>query len=116
MGNLPTSKFDLELENEYIVYGISWWNGVVYYLLIGEGKYPHWYPSELFTVSQNAIPGNWFFTTFGDSEKNGLQAILSYNEMVNNLDEHYDSLMEYEPEATKIFFARVDEINSFQAN
>lgn len=111
MGYTSVSEFDLELGKDYSVYGISWWSGVVFFLLLGEGGYPRWCPSELFTITQNTIPADWFFATFLDGQKNGLQAILSYDEMVNSLDEHYDALLEYEPEAIKVFFRRKDEID-----
>lgn len=111
MGFFPVSEFDLELKKDYSVYGISLWNGIVFFLLFGEGSYPNWYPSELFEITQNTIPGNWFFATFPDGQKNGLQAILSYDEMVNNLDQHYDALLEYEPKAMEIFFMRKDEVD-----
>jgi hypothetical protein len=112
-GYTPSSEFDLEIGKEYVVYGICIWKGFLTYLIMGEGLYPYWYPSELFSVTRNDIPPDWYFAHF--SEKNGvdLQAIWGYYELIS-ADEHFDELSNLEKRAIGIFMARqkqIDEIS-----
>ena len=49
--DLPTTEYPLKIGDEYIVYGISLWKGVVNYLTMD--KYmdlPSWHPADLFSV------------------------------------------------------------------
>jgi|SRR5882672_1967034 len=108
-GYTPSSRFDLVKEDEYLVYGISLWLGFILYLIIGNGQRPHWYPAELFQVSQAELPKCWYFAFLG--HEGALNAIWGYDELVNS-PEHYDQLSNLEPEAEEVFHMRRQEIDT----
>lgn len=112
-GDLPTTEFQLDIGTEYIVYGISLWRGALYYLTMD--KYmtlPTWHPADLFIVTDNLTPVEWYFKYFGFNETFNLNALWGYKELV--LDEtHYTGLIERENEAIKVFLKRKEEIDEF---
>lgn len=81
-----SSTFDLEIGKEYVVYAINLWKGLLSYLVVGEGLFPHWYLSELFSVTRNEIPPNWYFARFCEDEGFELNAVWGYDELVNTED------------------------------
>jgi hypothetical protein len=102
-GFTRASEFDLQVDQEYSVYGITLWQGLLSYLLIGEGSQTYWYPAELFRVTQNELPPNWHFANFGQGA--AANAIWGYSELVNTED-HFDALANLEEDALKIFWTR----------
>lgn len=112
IGLTPFSEFNLEIGKSYTVYSVNVWRGMVSYLLIGERRAePSWYPSEAFEVVDNTLPSRWYFGTYKPEEKNGLQLIVGYDEMVNTIDSHYDELIECESQAVEVFNKRRREID-----
>jgi hypothetical protein len=109
-GYTPLSEFDLQPAKEYIVYGINLWKGLLGYLVIGEGMYPYWYPSELFTITRNELPPNWYFSCFPKGAGFDLNAICGYEELVNAPD-HYDALSNLEKSAIDVFVERMKQID-----
>lgn len=108
-GYSPSSEFDLGVGKEYIVYGISLWQGALLYLVIGEGRFPHWYPSELFSVTRKELPPGWYFTSLGE-EGHDLRAVWGYDELVNT-DRHFDDLANAVKGAIDIFVERKKQID-----
>ncbi len=109
----PSSDFDLDPGREYVVYGISLWKGLLLYLIIGEGMYPHWYPSELFSITRNEMPSGWHFTRRSEDEGYQVTAIWGYAELVNE-EEHFDDLSNLEKSAVELFVERqrqIDEVS-----
>lgn len=114
-GYTSQGKFDLELGKEYTVYGINVWSDYVSYLIIPEqSERPSWYPDQLFEITENRMPPDWCVAVFPNGEKNDLQLIVGYDEIVNSLDSHYDALIERDPEALAIFNERKSEIDSLE--
>lgn len=114
-GNTLETDFGLVVGEEYIVYGIGVYKGILHYLTMGKGlydNYPDWFPADLFDVSVNLLPLEWYFKYFGDSEEHVFSAIWGYRELV--LDEtHQPDLVERKPDAVKIFLKRKVEIEEF---
>jgi hypothetical protein len=109
-GYTPSTDFDLEIGKDYIAYGISLWNGLLVYLVVGEGLHPHWYPAELFTVSENKLPDDWFFAYFAEKDGAEINAIWGYNELVNN-EVHFDGVSNLDQDAIEVFVTRKKEID-----
>ena len=110
-GYSRSSSFDLVSGNEYIVYGISLWLGFVLYLVVGEGRRPHWYPADLFEVTSKRLPSCWYFEFLGSKELFELQAVFGYEELIYQ-DEHFDQLSNLEDLALQIFETRRIEIEA----
>lgn len=108
-GYTTVSAFDLEIGKEYVVCGICQWKGLLTYLIMGEGLYPYWYPSELFSVTRHDMPPDWYFARFLDQNAFDLQAIWGYYELIS-VEEHFDELSNLEKKAITIFMARKKEI------
>jgi hypothetical protein len=109
-GYTASSEFDLEIGREYIVYGISLWKGLLAYLIIGEGMYPHWYTSELFSISRSEVPPGWHFARRSEEEGYDTTAVWGYEELVNSED-HFDDLSNLEKTAIDIFVERKKQID-----
>lgn len=112
-GYSTASEFDLEIGKEYIVYGISLWKGLLAYLIIGEGMYPQWYSSELFSISRSEIPPGWHFASRREDEGYDVTAVCGYKELVNSED-HFADLSNLEQRAIDVFVERkkqVDEVS-----
>tara|TARA_B100000965_G_scaffold142977_1_gene119126 strand:- start:259 stop:693 length:435 start_codon:yes stop_codon:yes gene_type:complete len=107
----PKTEFNLELNKEYLAYGMFLSDdGKVYYLLLGEAFQspyykPDWYPSVLFDVSDNKIPEWWYFKSFEKDKEFPLDAIWSYEEMTRD-ESHYIGLIEREIKDLQIFKER----------
>lgn len=113
-GQLVTTEYNLDIGQEYTVYGILVWGGSLRYLIVVLDDLPGWYPAELLEVVDHLLPLEWYYN-FRGYEDNSLYAIWGYKEMVFDTDKHYDALIEREPEALEIFFKRKKEIDEYEA-
>lgn len=104
------SEFDLQIGNEYSVYGIILSKRLLYYLLVGEGMYPHWYPAELFVITRSDLPPGWHFASFSEQDGYLVNAIWGYEELATRPD-HFDDLSNLEPEAIEVFLRRKKEVD-----
>ncbi|GIM88106.1 hypothetical protein Sar04_48420 [Salinispora arenicola] len=93
----------LTIGKSYRAGGMSVYAGSIMVLICDDSQMPNWYPMQLFEVSHSRLPGNWHFAAYGDSSH--LQALWGYRELVLD-DAHYDSLLERDPEALRIFLSR----------
>lgn len=107
-----TTKYDLEIEQIYTVYGIYISNkGPVLYLIQDiYDNWPDWYPADLFITTDHLLPLEWYYNFFGYD--NCVSAIWGYKELALNL-EHYNGLIEREDKDMEIFFKRKREIDDF---
>lgn len=113
LGNSVASEFELEIGISYIVYGICIFEDVLHYLIIGKDEnFPSWYPAELFHVSDNILPIEFYFNFFGYDSEIGVSAIWGYKELVFD-KQHYINLIERESEAITVFLKRKHEIEEF---
>lgn len=109
LGNTVETIFELEIGTNYFVYGIIIWKGVLHYLVIDqEGNLPSWYPAEIFHVSNNLLPLEWYFNYYSELDHD-ISAIWGYKELVVDED-HFDNLIERESEAIKVFLKRKVEL------
>ncbi len=110
-GELPTAEYPLSVGNEYTVYGISQWKNVIYYLTINKyNTLPSWYPADLFEITDNLLPIEWYYNCFKNSET--LSAIWGYSELAL-IEKHYEDLIERNDNAIKIFLKRKSEIDNY---
>lgn len=100
------TEFSVSIGNEYIVYGMMLWKGVIKYLIVGNHDKPSWYPAELFEVKNDSLPLEWYFDF---CITDNLEAIWGYSELVHD-PEHFDLLQERDSNAIKIFLKRKQEI------
>lgn len=108
------SIINLEIPKEYVVYGISLFNGELDYLILGENEnLPSWYPGELFEVSNPLQPLEWYFADLKHSKATTLEYIWGYKELALN-DTHALGLIERENKDIEIFLKRKAEIDEFE--
>lgn len=101
--NLETAVFDLNVGREYVVHGQALFGTRLMYLIDpSENCRPNWYPTELFEVSDGAVPGGWMFMVFENEYFDDLGAIWGYEELVTD-PHHFNSLVERDPNALAIF-------------
>lgn len=117
LGYSKESKFNILVEKNYVVYGISMWRNSLEYLVAEhETNAPIWCPAELFKVISKSLSIFWYFNfekyknyKGEDSEK----AFWGYKELVENED-HYGDLLQDKPEALQIFKKRKDQIDDYE--
>lgn len=103
IGNTDESRFDIEVNKDYVIFGIVDFQNAIHILTIGESDFPTWYPVELFTVTVPELPPRWFFRYVGDEQ--GIVAIWGYEELVND-SSHYEALIEGDEQAISVFLRR----------
>jgi hypothetical protein len=101
-GYTVKSVFSVSVGKEYEVLAMSLWCGAVLLLLADEHHLPHWFPTELFSLSDPGLPAGWSFSPSLTNE-NGLQALWGYERLITDAS-HYDGLLERDPEALRFFY------------
>jgi len=96
----------LEIGREYIVMGIFLREGVLGYL-IDDGGVISTYPYQLFEVTDNKLPADWYFRAFTreDDRFPYQEAVWGYYELCFE-DNHYEQLVEREEQAMRIYYRR----------
>jgi len=102
-GFMPTSKFYVEIGEEYYVMGLSLWQKQLSYLIDVQGK-PDWYPYQLFEVTDNKLSGI-YFRTFSKIESAYVTALWGYYELCFE-EGHYDNLLDRDKKALQVYFER----------
>lgn len=107
--NLPfeyPNDFDygLEIGKEYIVMGIVLYKNSnnMYYLVDSNGR-PNWFPYQIFKISENSLPEDWFINVQYKKENSDIYSIWGFSELCNN-EEYYDLLMDRDKSALNIYF------------
>lgn len=111
--HFSTTIFQLNIGNEYPVYGIAIWKGILNYLTMD--KYldlPSWHPADLFEIVDSELPYEWHHKYYGFTEGVHLNAIWGYKELVQE-EEHYTELIEREDTAISIFLKRKKEFEEY---
>lgn len=111
IGFTGDSKFDIEIDSEYSIYGVCWWRDLLLFLVYDSTCSPNWYPSEFFKVFEDRVPNNWRFTTYNKDEYS-VKAVLGYPELLN--ESHYNGLIEREESALEFFRQIKSEIDLAQ--
>lgn len=107
----PDLEYYIKLDKEYIIYGISIYEDRVNYLICDEFDSPDWYDAELFRVSNNLLPVEWYYKFYGDDFY--LRAIFGYKELIFDSN-HYDNTLECEKKDLDIFYKRKKEIDEYE--
>lgn len=102
VGFSTKTSFDLSLDKEYIVYGISIWRKIIFYLICDDYQLPNWYPSEIFRISNDDVPDNWKFAINKNSDEYSVLAVLGYPKLTD-IDGYYVELIERDKMALEIF-------------
>ncbi|NOQ26943.1 MAG: hypothetical protein GQ564_16405 [Bacteroidales bacterium] len=94
----------LKIGKEYIVMGILIGEGILEYL-IDDGGIISAFPNQLFEVTDNKLPSNWYFRAFTKEDEiyPYQEAIWGYHELCFN-NSHYEQLIEQEEEAVQTYF------------
>lgn len=104
-----TTRFSIKIGETYNVYGMLIWNNCLHYFTTDFYQaQPHWYPAELFEVTDTLLPFEWHFNNNLD---NG-DAIWGYKELVYDKEHNYN-LFEREVKHVNIFIKRKIEIDNF---
>jgi hypothetical protein len=95
------SEFDLTISKEYTVFATAIWDTMILLLLADDYGLPNWHPVEIFSLTENRLPDDWFFSTTVANE-HGVQAILGYKRLIED-PTHYEALLERDQSALNIF-------------
>jgi hypothetical protein len=95
------SEFDLTLGNEYVVLAMAIWETMILLLLADDCNMPNWHPVELFSVADDHLPDDWFFST-SIANEHGVQAVWGYEHLVRNFS-YYEALLERNDDALRLF-------------
>lgn len=102
------TEYHLDINKEYVVYGIASWNGVICYFITDyKSNYPSWYPADLFVIVDYIFSAIFYFNY---APTMYLKAIFAYKELALDLD-HHDNLVEIKQSDMRLFFKRQKEID-----
>lgn len=101
----------IEVDKEYVIYGIIIYEDKVHYLISDSCRTPFWYPAELFVVINNLLPFEWYYNFYGDDFY--LKAIFGYKELIFD-DAHSYNILEREQKDLEIFCTRKKEIDEYE--
>lgn len=85
----------------YGVYGLAQYASRFVVLIASDDFRPNWCPVEWFQVVDGRFPGGWELSVV-DPGGTALQVLIGYPELVRDPD-HYDALLERDPEAISVF-------------
>jgi hypothetical protein len=112
-GYTPSSQIDLVYGQDYRVYAISIWEGLIHYLVLNDETYrPNWEPAMFFDVVDGRLPSTWKYAYWRHLPGSRIDAIWGYEEMASSDPEHYTALIEREPSALRVFEDRRAEIDA----
>jgi len=101
LGYTEESDFYITIGKEYVVFAIAFWQASVLFLIRDDYESPSWHPAELFEISQAKLPNNWLFST-SVAKEHGVHALCGYERLITDKD-HYEALLERDPEAIRVF-------------
>ena len=102
------SKFNVSPDQEYVVYAMAIWLGGILIMIIDDLGRPHWYPLELFRISDSALVSSWFFGLV--QEPGGAldpQAFWGYKALIDD-PRHHAALIDREIGALRVFLSECD--------
>jgi hypothetical protein len=102
LGYTSHSNFNISIGEEYNVFGMALWQGVILLLLADDYHLPNWVPAQLFSVTDSRLPADWLFLQ-SDKEGEMLQALWGYERLITDAS-HYAGLIERESEALQFFY------------
>jgi hypothetical protein len=105
------SKFNVSVEEEYAVYAMALWLSGIIILILDDNRRPHWYPVELFRISEPSMPTSWLFGYVLDrvSPLNP-QAFWGYESLVRD-PSHHAALVDRKISALRVFLDQCDRSN-----
>lgn len=106
------STMYLDINREYIVYGISFFKkDLCMYLITDKYLKPFWCPDEIFEITDSKISSLWHFKKFEKSDTIYEDwRFCGYYELIYDVF-HSNDLMEREPKALDIFYKRKKEMD-----
>ena len=111
--NIPDDfDFGLNVEKEYLVMGmLTYKKSNSLYFLIDENGRPSWFPFQIFEISNNVIPENWFVKINTDNDYVDFYNLMGFNELCNNED-FFNQLLERDEKTMQIYFRRKIELEN----
>lgn len=100
------ATFDLTINQQYSVYGMAIWRGVLYYLIVDIWGNPTWFSAELFAVIDDEIVD----IHFKFYRKDLVRAVWGYKKLLD--EEHYDGLINRQQKDLDVFFANKELIDA----
>ena len=105
VGHDEDTEFDLLIDKEYIVYGMTLHRGYMWYYICDESSdsYPIMKPSPLFDVVDGRLSRCWIYVFMGGENQSSSKTIITYPEWANDPYGYYNKLAKGEPEAVETF-------------
>lgn len=100
----------LEIEQNYVVYGLMFYFSRIDYLICPESENPVWIPANFFEIIDNKLDDDWSIciTNINNDyqilyDNFRIQSIIGYSNLVNSIS-HYVGILEREETELKNFF------------
>jgi hypothetical protein len=103
--NRRNSQFYVEVDQEYIVYGMTIREGFIWYYLCDQAftYFPRWKPSPFFEVIDPRISRYWIYSYKKMDSYLHAHPILTFPEWANNHPDYYDKLTDGRPYEVEVF-------------
>jgi hypothetical protein len=96
--------YSLRIGKQYVVYGITWFLGYLWYYICDEDNlfYPVWNPSPLFTIVDNRLSSFWHLGIYASAAGEHPMPIFAFKEWVEN-PSFYDRLTDGDNTTVAVF-------------
>lgn len=96
-------EIDLEIDREYRVYGVVFWDNSPWYYVCSEeyDEYPKPFAAEFFNISDDRLSSHWKLSAM-DQGQGDIVSSLVFDEWAKD-PSFYERLVEDDPEALELF-------------
>jgi hypothetical protein len=93
--------------NEYDVYAMSWFDGVIFLQIVNDVRLPAWVPFILFEVIDGTMPNDWKCNLFPQNAASGLGMLIGPAFIVRD-EQSYQEMVELNSEQVSRFWKRYE--------
>ena|SRR3989344_9689171 len=96
--------YGLEVEKEYLVMGMALYrNDNNLHYLVDDNSRPNWFPYQIFIISDNSLPNDWFIKIKENKEQTDIHTIWGFYELCND-ERYYDLLIDRDKAALDVYY------------
>ncbi len=102
---IPETGAEISIGTEYDVHAISFYKGIIFLQIVDDLRYPSWYPSTLFEVTNLDCPRDWLCSFFSNIESD--DTLVIGPQFIAEDNAAYSSMVEREVDQVTRFWDRI---------
>ena len=102
---IPGTGAAISIGTEYDVHAIACYEGIILFQIVDDLRFPAWYPSALFAVTNLVCPRDWQCNLFSNTETD--QTLVIGPAFVAESEAAYGSMVELDADQVNRFWDRI---------